>query len=104
MSEPNCPDITSDVVPLPNRVTPDMIDAEIENARQIDFHQFPGTPVTVVCVELDNGFRVVGKAAAVSAKNFDDEVGRRVALDDVRNQLWQLLGWRLKEGMFDVTT
>ena len=53
--------------------------------------------------ELDNGFCVVGKAAAVSAKNFDDEVGRRVALDDVRNQLWQLLGWRLKEGMFDVT-
>jgi hypothetical protein len=44
-----------------------------------------------------NGFTVVGKAAPVSAINFDLQRGRDLAYEDAFRQLWALEGYLLRE-------
>lgn len=82
-------------------ITPADIDMEIATAKAIQYHRFPYTTVTVCCVTLSNGFSVVGKSAAVSSENYDFEIGCRVAREDAENQLWELLGFRLKQALFE---
>lgn len=76
------------------RLTPDMIDATIIAE---DYYVFPGTTVTVAALTLRTGFVVVGKSAAVSPENFDTLIGRKIAFDDARNQIWALEGYLLRE-------
>lgn len=83
------------------RITPDDIEQAINSAQGMQFHQFPKTTVTVCCLTLGNGFCVIGKSAAVSEENFNVDIGMEVALDDVRNKLWELLGFRLKQALFE---
>ena len=77
------------------RITPKDLDDAMLQADLSYFH-FPGTTVVVCCAVLANGFSLVGKAAAVSLENFDENVGREVAYKDAREQLWVLLGYKLK--------
>lgn len=79
------------------RLVPDDLDNEITQARHIHFHRFPDTAVTVCCVTLQNNFKVTGTSAAVSLENFDAALGRKIALKNAREQLWQLLGFRLAD-------
>jgi hypothetical protein len=46
---------------------------------------------------LKNGFTVIGKSAAASIENFDIEIGRKLAREDARNQIWQLEGYLLRQ-------
>jgi hypothetical protein len=80
------------------RITPNDVDNEIV-AEQ--FHVFPGTTVTVCCMTLRNGFTTVGHSAAASPANFDEEIGRKVASDNARQQIWPLLGFRLRDTLSD---
>ena len=85
------------------RLTP----GDIDNAIVAEaYHVFPGTTVTVCCLTLRNGYNVVGDAAAVSAANFDEEIGRKVAFDEARDKIWALEGYLLKQKVADglVTT
>ena len=61
------------------------------------YHVFTGTVTTVCCLTLRNGFTVIGKSAPVSSDNFNEEIGRKVARDDARGQIWALEGYLLKE-------
>ena len=79
------------------RLSPADIDAAIV-AEQ--YHQFPGTTVTVCCLTLRNGFNTVGKSAAASPENFDEEIGRKVAKEKAREKIWALEGYRLKEAIY----
>ena len=76
------------------RVTPDMLDAEIEAE---DYHVFPGSCLTVCALTLRNGFTVTGESACASVVNFDAEVGRKIARANAREKLWPLLGFRLRD-------
>ena len=78
------------------RVTPEDLDQMME-AADVQYYVFPGTTVTVCCATLNNGYALVGQSAAVSLENFDENIGREVAWKDARNQLWALLGFRLKD-------
>lgn len=53
--------------------------------------------VTFCVLVLHNGFTVVGKSAVASAENFKADIGRSVARNDAERQLWQLLGFRLRD-------
>ena len=75
------------------RLNPAHIDAQIAAEA---FHVFPGTVLTVCALTLQNGFMVVGKSAPASAANFDAELGRKIARDDARNQIWALEGYLLR--------
>ncbi len=76
------------------RLTPQSIDAVVVGE---DYYVFPGTTVTVCALKLRNGFVCVGKSAAASPENFDKAIGRRIARDDARNQIWALEGYLLHE-------
>lgn len=75
------------------RLNPAHIDATIAKE---DYYVFPGTALTVCALTLQNGFNVVGKSAPASPANFDAELGRKIARDDARNQIWALEGYRLR--------
>ena len=78
------------------RVRPEDLDAEMAVA-EVSYMQPAGTTVTVCCAVLSNGYCLVGKSAAVSPENFDEKIGQQVAFRDAREQLWALLGFRLKD-------
>jgi len=79
------------------RVTPLMIDQVIEKER---YHQFPNTTVTICCLTLKNGYNVIGKSAAASVENFNEELGRKIAREDARDQIWALEGYLLRENLW----
>lgn len=81
------------------RLTPQAIDATIASA---DFWRVPYTTVTVCALTLNNGYVVIGKSAAASHENFDEEIGRAIAHDDARNQIWALEGYLLREKLSGV--
>ena len=76
------------------RLTPGMIDGVIV-AEQ--YHRFSGTTVTVCCLHLRNGYSVVGYSAAASPENFDEAIGKKIAQEKAREQIWALEGYLLKE-------
>jgi N4 Gp49/Sf6 Gp66 family protein len=76
------------------RLTPDEIDAKITGEQ---YHVFPGTTLTVCCLELENGFTVTGESAAVSPENFDEEIGRKIARGRAHDKIWALEGYLLRE-------
>lgn len=82
------------LAPTAPRLTPDDIDAVIVGE---DYHQFPGTVLTVCVLKLRNGFTVTGESAPVSAANFSAVMGRKIARENAREKIWVLEGYLLRE-------
>lgn len=80
------------------RLTPALIDAQIVSE---DYHVFEPT-MTVCCLTLQNGFKVIGSSAAASPENFDAGIGRRIARDHARESVWQLEGYALRQRLYDI--
>ena len=79
------------------RLTPALIDATIiEEA----YYVFPGTTTTICRLTLKNGFSTIGESAAVSLKNFDAEIGRKIARENARDKIWVLEGYLLKDELY----
>jgi hypothetical protein len=76
------------------RLTPDDIDRVIVGE---GYHRFPGTSLTVCALTLANGYVVVGISASAAAENFDEGLGRRIARDKAREQIWPLEGYLLRQ-------
>ena len=74
------------------RLTPEHIDGM---CKKDQYYVFPGTQTTVCCISLTNGFTVVGESACVSAENFDEEIGRKIAFKNAREKIWLLEGYLL---------
>lgn len=80
------------------RLTPDNIDQQIISEQ---YHVFPGTVLTVCVLTLQNGFNVVGHSAPVSPENFNPVLGRKIAREKAREQIWALEGYRLRSQLTD---
>ena len=76
------------------RLNPQMIDETIVSEQ---YHVFMGTTLTVCALTLRNGYIVTGESAAVSPKNFDQAIGRKIARENARNKIWGLEGYLLRE-------
>jgi hypothetical protein len=81
-----------------NTVTKSQIDQILDTADKQE-HVFWDKEL-VVSYLLPNGFSIVGRGACVDPANFDIEIGRSVARDDVENQLWKLEGYLLQQTLF----
>lgn len=57
--------------------------------------------LTICVLRLENGFTVLGKSACADPAKFNEEIGRKIALDDAINQVWALEGYLLKQAMFE---
>lgn len=54
-------------------------------------------PLTLCVLKLKNGFMVTGHSAPAMEANFDETIGRRLAREQAVKQVWQLMGYALKE-------
>lgn len=80
------------------RLTPTLIDETIVAEA---FYVFPGTTMTVCALTLRNGFQVTGESAAADARNFDTEIGKKIARDNARNKIWMLEGYLLRQRLYE---
>jgi hypothetical protein len=83
------------------RVTPARID-EVCSKPPL-FHVFPGSQMTVCCLELANGFTVTGESACASPENFNQELGEKIALQNAKQKVWALEGYLLKQRLSDTS-
>ena len=96
------------------RVTPADIEANIESAfyftasngviganTAINGPVLPALTLLTFCVlVLKNGFTVTGESACASPENFDPEIGRKIARQNATQKIWPLMGYELKERLF----
>lgn len=80
------------------RLTPESIDAAIMYE---EYFRVTNTTCTICSLILTNGYVVIGKSAAASRANFDEELGRKIARDNAREQIWALEGYLLKQTLHD---
>ena len=73
------------------RLTPEVIDNAIEKA---EYHRLTGV-LTVCVLTLKNGFTVTGESACASPENYNEEIGNKIAFDNAREKIWQLVGFLL---------
>lgn len=53
--------------------------------------------LTFCVLVLKNGFTVTGESACVSAANYDETIGRRVARENAIDKVWPLVVFALKQ-------
>jgi len=57
--------------------------------------------MTVCCCQLKNGWMVIGKSAPADPVMFNEEIGRKLAYEDCVRQIWPLLGFLLRQTLFE---
>lgn len=75
------------------KITIEQIEA---NVAKEEYHRFPGTTITVCLLTMKNGFTAMGKSAAASVANFNEEVGRTYARKNAIDKLWEPMGYELR--------
>ena len=62
---------------------------------------YPELQLLTFCVlVLKNGFTITGESACASPENFDADLGRKIARENAKQKLWPLLGYALKEQLY----
>lgn len=51
---------------------------------------------TVVAVKLPNGFILTESSACVDPLNYNEEIGKDICLERIKDKLWELEGYRLQ--------
>lgn len=74
------------------RVTQADVEGEIA---AVDYAVF-GT-MTICVLTLQNSFQVCGESACADPRNFDKELGQKIAKQNATQKIWPLLGFRLKD-------
>ncbi len=102
------------------RVTPEDIEANIASEHyftaadgvagavcadfRTGFHGPAGLKLLTFCVlALRNDFTVTGESACVSAERFDSVLGRKIARENAVQKIWPLMGYALKERLYQAT-
>lgn len=60
--------------------------------------------LTMCVLVLRNGFVVQGFSACADPAAFDEEIGRLMARKDAESKVWPLLGYSLRESIYNETT
>lgn len=80
---------------MKNKLTNEDIDAIQAQCSEKVWEPFPG--ITIVAWNLPNGFTISDQSGCVDPKNYDREIGVRICREHLRNKLWELYGFSLKE-------
>lgn len=95
-------DTTEDMIQAARLTAPRITPADIQAA--IVDEQFivsDGTMLTVCILTLRNGFTVTGESACASPANFNAEIGKKIARENAERKIWPLLGYVLKQRMYE---
>jgi len=82
------------------RLTPEHIDKTIKS---VQYYIFPGTQLTVCCMQLTNGYTVTGESACASPENFDQAIGEQIAYTNAREKIWALEGYLLRQMLYEIS-
>jgi len=85
------------------RITPEHIESILSRSIAA-YHVFDGSQLTVCCLTLPNGFTLTGESACASPENFDEEIGRKIALKQAADKLWMLEGYVLKQRLYETAS
>lgn len=66
---------------------------------KVEYTQLTGT-LTHCAITLKNGFVVTGESSCVDEKQFNEEIGQKIAYDNAFEKLWQLYGFWLKQELY----
>lgn len=75
-------------------VTVDKVDRATSRVEYIN----RGTLTIAVCT-MPNGFAVVGTSGCADPAKYDKALGEKLALEKVKDQVWMLLGYVLRDEM-----
>ena len=80
---------------MKNKLTNEDIDAIQAQCLEEVWEPFPG--ITIVAWNLPNGFTISDQSGCIDPKNYDREIGVGICREHLRDQLWELYGFALKE-------
>lgn len=84
------------------RITPTDLDVNIADTEILKHVTKSGQVLRWAILTTNSGFAVVGKpSCAVSSENDNAELGQQIAIENSRNELWPLMGYELKQRLFD---
>jgi len=69
-----------------------------EAIKSVDF--FNNGKTTVAIVELKNGFNIVGQASCVDKSNFNEDLGKKYAMEDAVKKVYELEAYLLQEKLY----
>lgn len=86
------------------RVTAADLTANMAHVEYLKHITHGGQVLRWAVITVRNGFAVTGNpSVAVSPANDDEDIGKQVALENAKNALWPLMGYQLKEQLFQAT-
>lgn len=78
-----------------------VIGAKVLNAQPV--HIPPALRLLTFCVlTLRNSFTVTGQSACADPKKYNQEIGEKVAYGDAFRQVWPLLGYQLRDHLYNL--
>ena len=85
------------------RITPADIEANIVHTEIIRHVSPTGHVLRWAVLTTRNGFAVTGTpSCSVSSSNDDAEIGEKVAIKNARDALWPLMGYQLRENLYQL--
>ena len=79
-------------------ISQDMVDRFILET----WTQTAGEKTTIVRAMLRNGFEIVEASSCVSKENYDEEMGRNICMEKIKDKVWMLLGFLLQTAVHGV--
>lgn len=97
---------------MENQTAPRVTEQDIDNVIAAEYWftadkamdgmpMMPGIEQITICIlVLNNGMKIVGvNEGPVSPENFNAEIGRSMARQKARDQIWPLLGYQLRSDL-----
>lgn len=83
------------------KITQEMINRMMERAETKITTVFG--KCTVVAMQFENGFVLVGSSACVDPANYDVKLGTEIAKKQIEDKLWMLEGYALQKAVHKLT-
>lgn len=84
---------------MANTVTKEQIQSILDNSEYEVFHRVFDKQCLVVA-KLQNGFTIVGESACVDPNNYDEQIGFDLAVERIKNRIWELEGYNLQNQLY----
>lgn len=84
---------------MQNTVTQKMVDDIFSKAEKKVYTMFD--KCTVACVKLENGFVLTESSACVDPTNYNEEIGKEICFERIKNRIWEFEGYKLQCRIFE---
>lgn len=77
-------------------VTQEQVNENMQDVSVKTIEEF-GKKITHVTVRMKNGFLLTEDSICVDPANYDEEIGKKIALSRIEDKVWLLLGYALQD-------